>query len=81
MQKQKESLAQLEINEERIRSFYRELEPRLNNFNNKEKRIALEALDIEVFAWPNQLELRGAIPSYVSIDQSSACLHKSPNKS
>lgn len=50
MQKQKESLAQLEISEERIKSFYRELEHRLNNLNNNEKRIALESLDIDVFA-------------------------------
>ena len=72
LQKQKESLAQLEISEEKIKGFCQELEHRLNNLNNEEKRLALEALDVKVFAWPDRLELQGTIPSYVTTAQTWA---------
>jgi len=72
LQKQKESLASLDVSEEKIKNFCKNLEHRLNNLNKEEKRLALEALDIKVLAWPDRLELQGAIPSYVTIAQTSA---------
>lgn len=69
LQRQKQGLAQLEISEERIKSLCQELEHRLDNLNNEEKRLALEALNVKVFAWSDRLELQGAIPSYVAIEQ------------
>jgi hypothetical protein len=35
----------------------------------KEKSLALEQFDIEVLAWPDRLELQGAISLYVTIAQ------------
>ena len=70
--KQRATISNFEIDEDKVRVFCHSLERRVQNLDDNKKRLALEALDIKALVRPGNLELHGAVPSYVTIGRTSA---------
>jgi len=69
---QKQALLNLEQSEVMIKEFCQKLSHKLTNLTLDEKRLALDALQVKVIAYHDHLDLRGVLPTYVTIARTSA---------
>jgi len=72
LQSQQASIRELENIDDKIMEYCGRVSQNLDSLTLDEKRLLLDALEVKVFAYRDHVELRGALPSYVTIARTSA---------
>ena len=72
LEKQKETLEQVELAEGRVEKFCWRVRQNLARLDFEDRRQALKALSVRVIAYGDRIEIRGVLPTYVTIEQTSA---------
>jgi site-specific DNA recombinase len=70
--RQKRTLEEIELAEDRVQEFCQRVRENLARLDFQDKQQALKALSIRVIAYHDRIEIRGVLPTYVTIEQTSA---------
>jgi hypothetical protein len=70
--RQKRTLEEIELAEDRVQEFCQRVRENLARLDFQDRQQALKALSIRVIAHRDRIEIRGVLPTYVTIERTSA---------
>jgi uncharacterized protein YhaN len=72
LERQKRTLEQIELAEDRVQEFCQRVRENLARLDFQDRQQALKALSIRVVAYRDRIEIRGVLPTYVTTARTSA---------
>lgn len=73
LQSQEQALEEIALADDRIQRFCQRVRENLARLDFQDRQQALKALSIRVIAYRDSIEIRGVLPTYVTIEQTSGC--------